>query len=215
MRISIICVINIFLACIVLAQQESTQMSRPQDILAQDVFAIEAQSYTTPEAFHASLSGARAAGGVVTINGCEEDNFKRRWNPQGQPLGEVLNEIVGADPRYRWEKQDGAINLLPASGEPVLLQTQIGEFSIRTSSSLDALNQLKNRAEVKNAMSNLHLRGGLTIIMHLSNSTEFSLHFRGGTLRKALNAIALSKGNDIWKYNEIHCGERNEVTITF
>lgn len=155
------------------------------------------------------------AGGVVSITGCEEDKSKRHWNPQGEALGQVLNEIVGADSRYRWEMQDGAINLLPMSGEPPLLQTYIGEFSVTTKSSLDALGVLKQRPEVKEAMISLHLQGGLTIIMYSPSPTEFSVRFKGGTLRQALNAIAVSRGTDIWTYREIHCGERNEATIQF
>jgi hypothetical protein len=179
------------------------------------VFAILERSLATPEAVRASLGSARVAGGVVTITGCEEDKSKRSWNPKGEPLGQVLNEIVGADKNYRWETQAGAINLLPTSGEPPLLQTRIGEFSIKTNSSLDALNELENRIEVKEAMINLHLKGGLTIIMYSPSLTEFSVRFKGGTLRQALNTIAIAKGSDVWDYREIHCGERNEVTITF
>ncbi len=146
--------------------------------------------------------------------GCQ-DAVKRSWKPQGQPLGMVLNELVGVDRSYRWEVQDGAINLLPTSGEPLLLQTHIGESNLRTKSSLDALNQLMMRSEIKEAMINLHLKGGLAIIMYSPSATEFSVSFKGGTLRQALNAIAIAKGSDIWDYRERHCAERNEVTIKF
>ena len=215
MKVLIITLVYVFALCFVIAQQRPTETTRSSNILERRVFAIEERSLTTPEAVRATLGSARVAGGVVTINGCQEDKSKRTWNPKGQPLGELLNEIVGSDPRYRWETQAGPINLLPVSGEPPLLQTLIGEFSIRTNSSLDALDELLNRTEVKEAMGNLHLRGGLTIFSYLHSPTEFSLQFKGGTLRQALNAIAVSKGSDIWDYRETHCGERNEVTITF
>jgi hypothetical protein len=80
---------------------------------------------------------------------------------------------------------------------------------------LAALGELQQRPEVKEAMSNLHLKGGLSIIMYSPSPTDFSVRFKGGTLRQALNAIAVSRGTDIWDYTEIHCGERNEVTIRF
>jgi hypothetical protein len=215
MRVVIISCLNLLIIGIIFAQQAPTKPTRPPNVVERPVFAIQKRSLATPEAVRASLGSARVAGGVVTITGCEEDKSKRIWNPQGEPLGQVLNEIVGADSRYRWEIQDGAINLLPMSSEPPLLRTHIGEFSVRTSSTLEALNQLENRTEVKEAMRNFQLSGGLAIIMHLSNPTEFSLQFKGGTLRQALNAIAVSKGSDVWDYREIHCAERNEVTITF
>ena len=193
----------------------TTQNNASSNNLERAVFAEQERSFTTAEAFHASLNRARVPGGMVTIVGCQEDTLKRNWKPQGQALGQVLNEIVGADRSYRWETQDGAVNLLPTSGEPPLLQTRIGEFSIKTNSSLDALSELEKRTEMKEAMINLHLQGGLTIIMYSPSPTEFSVRFKGGTLRQALNSIAVSRGTDIWTYREIHCGERNEATIKF
>ncbi|HMG72122.1 MAG TPA: hypothetical protein VK582_01365 [Pyrinomonadaceae bacterium] len=193
----------------------TTQNNASSNNLERAVFAEQERSFTTAEAFHASLNRARVPGGMVTIVGCQEDTLKRNWKPQGQALGQVLNEIVGADRSYRWETQDGAVNLLPTSGEPPLLQTRIGEFSIKTNSSLDALSELEKRTEMKEAMINLHLQGGLTIIMYSPSPTEFSVRFKEGTLRQALNAIAVSRGTDIWTYREIHCGERNEATIKF
>jgi len=193
----------------------TTQNNASSNNLERAVFAEQERSFTTAEAFHASLNRARVPGGMVTIVGCQEDTLKRNWKPQGQALGQVLNEIVGADRSYRWETQDGAVNLLPTSGEPPLLQTRIGEFSIKTNSSLDALSELEKRTEMKEAMINLHLQGGLSIIMYSPSPTEFSVRFKGGTLRQALNSIAVSRGTDIWTYREIHCGERNEATIKF
>jgi hypothetical protein len=215
MRLFIICAVILLLACILFAQSKTTRTNALPNILERAVFTDQDRSLKTPEAFHASLNRTRAAGGMVTIIGCQEETLKKKWNPQGQMLGEVLNDIVGADRNYRWETQDGAINLLPTSGEPLLLQTHIGAFNLKTKSSLDALNQLMMRTEVKEAMTNLHLSGGLTIIMYSPSPTEFSVRFKGGTLRAALNSIAVSRGTDIWDYREIHCGERNEVTIRF
>jgi len=215
MRPVIICILNVLVACILFAQSKTTQKNASSNNLERAVFAEQERSFTTAEAFHASLNRARVPGGMVTIVGCQEDTLKRNWKPQGQALGQVLNEIVGADRSYRWETQDGAINLLPTSGEPPFLQTRIGEFSIKTNSSLDALSELEKRTEMKEAMINLHLQGGLTIIMYSPSLTEFSVRFNGGTLRAALNTIAVSRGTDVWDYREIHCGQRKEITIRF
>jgi len=209
MRVIIICVLNVSIACIVFSRSKTTQTSALPGVLQRAVFTDQERSVTTTEAFYASLNRARAPGGVVTMIGCQ-DAVKRSWKPQGQPLGMVLNELVGVDRSYRWEVQDGAINLLPTSGEPLLLQTHIGESNLRTKSSLDALNQLMMRSEIKEAMINLHLKGGLAIIMYSPSATEFSVSFKGGTLRQALNAIAIAKDSDIWDYRERHCAERND-----
>lgn len=215
MRFLIVCVLTVLVACILLAQSKTTQKSPLEKALQSAVVAYEERSLTTPQAFRASLNLSRAPGGIVTISGCQENKLKKNWKPHGQTLGEVLKDIVSADSNYKWEMQDDAINLLPTGGEPPLLRTHVGEFSVTTKSSLAALSELQNRPEVKEAMISLNLRGGLTIIMYSPSPTEFSVRFKGGTLRQALNAIAVSRGTDIWDYTEIHCGDRNEVTIRF
>lgn len=216
MKVIIVCSVGVLLACLLLAQSKTVNTNSSQNnVLERAVFSDGERSFTMREAFHASLKRARVPGGMVIVSGCHEDAPAKNWNPQGQPLGKILNEIVGADRNYRWEIQDGAINLLPVGGDPPLLQTHIGEFSIKTKSSLDALNQLQQRAEVKQGMSNFQLKGGLAIVMYSRNPTEFSVEFKGGTLRQALNAIAVSSGSDVWDYSEIHCAQRNEVSIRF
>ena len=215
MKLLTVCSVNLLLACVLFAQSKTAPTNPSQNVLDRAVFADYERSFTTPEAFHASLNSARVPGGMIIVYGCQADAPAKNWNPQGQPLARVLNQIIDADKNYKWEMQDGGINLLPVGGEPPLLQTHIGEFTIKSKSSLDALNQLQGRAEVKQAMSNLQLQGGLAIIMYSPSPTEFSVQFKGGSLRQALNAIAVSRGTDVWDYRETHCGERNEVMIRF
>ena len=216
MRILIPGALSLLLVGGVFGQSRPLQLNGQSEILQRTVSGNDAKLVTTAEAFHASLGQARVPGGVIRTINCQGDTFKQTWKPHGLPLGQLLNEITGADSRYRWELNGEVINLLPTSGEPLLLQTHIREFTVRnTTSSLDALNQLIKRDEVKEAMVNLHLKGGLTLINYLSSPREFSVHFDGGTLRQALNKIATSQGTDIWDYTETHCGEKNEVTISF
>jgi len=176
---------------------------------------VEQRRLAIEESFRAALGSAGVPGGVITVNGCGEKQLIKQRASEGEPLGQYLNELVAAEPAYRWELLDAAVNLVPSTGEPVLLQTYIGKFDVRTDSSITALDQLQSRPEITSAMQNLHLKGGLSIVMYLSNSKQIDLHFKGGTMRQALNAIAVSKGRDVWDYRETHCGERNEVTISF
>ena len=63
---------------------------------------------------------------------------------------EALDTIVEADPRYRWQLVDEVVNLLPADGEPALLNTRISKFRVTdVTSALDALSQLLALPEVK------------------------------------------------------------------
>lgn len=196
------------------AQVGTNQKNLPAGALERQIYEQEGQKLNTPAAFRASIMHARLPGGAVMIIGCQEDRG-RQWNPQGESLNQVLNEMTTVDKSYRWEVQDGAINLLPASGEPLLLKTQVGEFEIQSPSSWKALNQLKTKPEIQQAMLGLGLQEGIAIITYSPRPTAFSVKFTGGTLRQALNAIAVAHGSDVWEYQEIRCGKRNEVIIRF
>ena len=116
------------------------------------------------------------------------------WNPQGESLGQVLNELTAVDKSYRWEVQDGVINLLPTAGEPPLLKTRLDEFKMESTSAWSALSQLRTTPQIQQAMRGLGLQEGITIINYSPRATAVSVEFKGGTLRQALNAIAVAYG---------------------
>lgn len=202
------------LAGLIVFAQSGTPQNLPAGALERPIYAHEGRSLNTPNAFRASIMRASVPGGAVMMVGCQED-IERQWNPQGEPLGQLLNEMTVVDNSYRWEVQDGAINLLPTAGEPRLLQTHVGEYKIDTNSSWEALNQLKTKPEIQAARLNLGLKDGLTIFTYSPRPTPFSVRFKGGTLRQALNTIAVAHGTDVWDYEETHCGKQNEVIIRF
>ena len=211
MRVLGIIMTMILITLGVLAQQEKMK----PDLVQREIQTSEDRPMNTAETFRTVLGGAQIPGGVVTVRGCDDVSPKKSWDLSHKPVGELLNALTAFDPRYRWEIRDDTINFLPTSGEPPLLQTHIGSFTIKTDSSLDALDQLEKLPEFKNAMKNLRLTGGLTVVSYLSNFRQFSLRFEGGTIRDALNAIAAGKGSDVWVYTETHCGDRHEVTLRF
>jgi hypothetical protein len=214
MRSLFICVFASLAGVVVLAQFGTTQKKLPAGTLERSIYEHKARSLNTPEAFRASILRAGVPGGAAIIVGCQEES-KRYWNPQGESLGQVLNEMITLDKNYRWEIQDGAINLLPTAGEPQLLKSQVGEFKIQTTSSLKALTQLQARPEIQKAMLRLGLQPGVAIIAYSPRATPFSIEFKGGTLRQALNAIAVAQGSDVWDYQELRCAKRKEVIIRF
>jgi hypothetical protein len=113
------------------AQLGPAQKNLPAGALERPIYNHEGRPHNTPAAFRASILRARLPGGAAVIVGCQEEP-ERQWNPQGEPPGQVLNEMIAVDKSYRWEVQDGAINLLPTVGEPPLLKTQVGEFKIES-----------------------------------------------------------------------------------
>lgn len=219
MKSLIVCIIAALLMLTASAQpRQEAKPSSSGDILERQVPGNELESFTTTDAFYASLGRARVAGGMVRIIKCEEDKFKQAWRPMGSQLRQLLDAIVTADPRYRWEAKDGVINLLPADGEPALLGIRINEFQVENVTfALDALDKLLALPEVKKRMDELDLKPGLTLVKSLSspNPPKFSVQCKGITLREALNAIARAQGRGVWEYIEIHCNEKHEVAIRF
>jgi hypothetical protein len=138
--------------------------------------------------------------------------------PAGSPLHQVLDAIVGTDRRYGWHIENGVVNLLPAAGEPSLLQTRLVRFRVEKSYSVfDALGRLLVLDEVKKRMEELRLKPGIALFVsgQSPHPKEFSVHCKDVTLREALNAIARAQGRAVWDYLETHCEGRNEVVIRF
>src|SRR5438094_6153133 len=118
------------LAIFICPRSTISQVTGPANALERAVVSEEQRSLTTTEAFNVSLRRVQAPGGMVTLIDCQGNSLKKDWKAQGQPLAQILNNLVAADRNYRWELQNGAIDLLPTSGEPTLLQTYIGPFKI-------------------------------------------------------------------------------------
>lgn len=197
---------------------KKAQENASEDILQRKVPGNELEFHRTTDVFHSSLGRTRLPGGMVRIVDCEPDTLMQSWKPLDSPLRQVLDTLVATDPRYRWQMQDGVVNLLPVKGEPPLLQTHLHEYEVEDlSSALEALDRLLALPEVRKRMVDLRLKQGLTLVKSLSspNPAKFSVKQSGGTLRQALNAIALAQGRAIWEYVEIHCDGRDQVVIRF
>lgn len=173
---------------------------------------------TTRNAFETALGPARVAAGVASVFGCEDDPPKQVFRGVGQKIIDLMDQLVTADPNYRWEMDDGVINLMPSAAEPALLKTRIPAFdAVGISSPQAALSRIRQAPEVLKAMADLHLTSGLKVFSTLvsPHPQKFSVHFKGGTVREALNGIARAEGASIWDYTERHCDGKSEVWISF
>lgn len=203
---------------IVFAQPKKTQENASEAILQRKVPGSELEFLSTRNAFHSSLWLTNVPGGMATVVDCEPDTLMQSWKPSNAALGQVLDTLVATDPRYRWQMQDGVVNLLSAMGEPALLKTRLNQFDIKdVASAWEALSLLLALPEVKQRMRDLQLKPGIAIITGSSqpNPPKTSVKQHGGTLRQALNAIALAQGRAIWEYTERHCDNQREVVIRF
>jgi hypothetical protein len=218
MKVLMICIVGSLFLSIVFAQPKKMQEDASEVILQRKVPGSDMEFLSTRNAFHSSLWLTHVPGGMATIVDCEPDTLMQSWKPSNAALGQVLDALVATDPRYRWQMQDGVVNLLPATGEPALLRTRLTQFDIKdVASAREALSLLLALPEVKQGMRDLHLKPGIAIITGSSqpNPPKASVRQQGGTLRQALNAIALAQGRAIWEYTERHCDGQNEVVIRF
>lgn len=214
---------SLTICTLVLALDVFGQTNRPEKHLAAQTLERQVQGsdleyLTTTSAFYVSLSRAGAVGGMARIQNCEEDSLKQAWSPMNQALRLVLDSLVQADSRYRWQIDNQVINLLPTAGEPTLLQTRINKFRVKNvASATEALGQLMALPEVRKAMEDLKLKQGIALYISSkpSHPELFSVKCEGVSLRQALNAIARAQGKVLWEYVEIHCDGRNEVVIRF
>ena len=166
MKVVMICILSSLFLSIVFAPPKETQEIASEDILQRKVPGNELEFHSTPDVFYASLGRTRLPGGMVRLVDCEQDTLMQSWRPSNSPLSQVLDTMVATDPRYRWQMQDGVVNLLPAAGEPTLLKTRLNEFDLEDIGSVrEALARLLALPEVKKGMRDLHLKPGIAIIV--------------------------------------------------
>ena len=206
------------IALVIAAPGQTTQSAKPStdEMLERSLPGNEVDYFTTTDAFHMSLGRIGMIGGSVRILDCHGDYFKQLWSPLNKTLRQALVTIVETDSRYRWQVADEVINLLPAAGEPALLQTRISEFRAENiTSGIDTVTPLLKLPEVQKAMHDLNLKPGIAVFVTSPSRKPFSVTCKGLTLRQVLNAIARAQGRIVWDYVETHCGDRNEVIIRF
>lgn len=210
-----ICVV---IGLVIAVSGQTTQIAKSyvDQMLERSLPGNEVDYFATTDAFHMSLGDVGMAGGSVRILDCNGDYFKQVWSPLNKTLRRALDTLVENDPRYRWQVADGVINLLPAAGEPALLQTRIKEFRAENISlAIDTINPLLKLPEVEKAMDDLHLKHGVSVYITSPSPKPFSVKCENVTLRQVLNAIARAEGRAVWDYVETHCYQQNEVIIRF
>jgi hypothetical protein len=189
---------------------EASALTVPQqpsaDLLERPVSQLDMTPRPMRETFYLALQSAHVPGGAVILCGCEaQESLTAIPVVPGTTLREVLDALVRANPTYRWELDNGVVNLLPAAGEPPLLGVQIPQFHVQGLKSVDsALGQIGQLSQVKKGMANLGLRWGMTPILKLfplKPPPTFDVTCDGLTLRGVLNEVAhRATGTGYWAY---------------
>jgi hypothetical protein len=196
-----------------------SQQPTAADPLERPVSELDMTPRTVRDTFFLALCSAHVPGGCAIVFGCDELQPITVAATSGTPLRQVLDALVRADPRYRWEVDNGVLDLLPAAGEPSLPKTQIPRFQAESVKSVDsAIGQIEQMPEVTQRMADLGLGYGIRSWVGPTNPKApppFDVNCVGLTLRGVLNEIVGRSGSaQHWQYIEAHCGSTNDIVIT-
>lgn len=145
------------------------------------------------------------SGGVVFMPEIDIER-KYRFEPARLVVRDVLDAVVKVDPEYRWEAQDGIINLLPANKYPAFLDTIIPEFEVKDETTLRGFDSLEEmpifqRKAITFGYDNYTVPRIINE-SRLSNGKKFSVHCKNATVRGVLNAIVRAHGRAVWGFRE-------------
>ncbi|MCP9495953.1 MAG: hypothetical protein MSG64_16010 [Pyrinomonadaceae bacterium MAG19_C2-C3] len=185
-------------------------LNRPTTMVTQGIS-------TTRSSFLYALSGAKAPGGIVAVLSCDPPQ-RFALSPSNSSLQGALDAVVIADPQYRWQVDEGIVNLLPSGSAPALLNLRIANFNVEAVTVDEALGQLLATPEMRKGVGELNassqiFRGGLGYFDPAKPNKDrsvqkISLTLENITVREVLNAIARAHGSAVWSYTELHCGTK-------
>lgn len=188
------------------------------EMVAQQKAETNPELITTRDAFVRSLTSARVPGGFAGRSNCGSEENRLQLEVLALPLPESQNRITRTDPRYRWQSEQGVINLIPTAGEPDVLKIRIREFRVKNTQSLDLiLEQLLALPEVKADLIGRRVNQGLRFggLSSPNRGQQLRVSVRDATLREALNALSRAHGRAVWSYAESHCNGLDTYTIDF
>ena len=114
---------------------------------------------------------------------------------------DVLNSIIEADPRYKWEETGGVVNVLPRSDSDDFLATVIAEFQIGRQSQLDLRQALFDSPEVKSKLDSMGVRPLNTELMSSAAKDVFSITpvvLSNATVKDVLNHVIKCSNVHYW-----------------
>lgn len=146
--------------------------------------------------------------------------------PPGMELRAALNELFAlTGGAYNQEERSGVLNVLPASGIPLLLKVRIAKLTLQDPANLMlSLSQLEQAPEFERTLfaagSALWVRASLWSSLRQPGDPEPSkpqpLEIRDMLAIDVLNLLALRHGQAVWHYIETRCaGQRPRVELSF
>jgi hypothetical protein len=121
------------------------------------------------------------------------DDKKISVNIFQQPLRVALDAIVKDDPDYKWEVNDGVVNLLPKNDSDSLLGIGVKSFQVRDMSRLETRRAIAALPEVSAKLKSLGLEFteiNLWPTRDKRDQMRLTIDMRDTTLKAILNEIA-------------------------
>ena len=108
-------------------QEQAGKPEAEAELLMRPFVNLPSSPLSVNSAFQLAMLRSGAPGGEAITRGVRNHRTGRLAS-NGGTLREVLEDIVTADPDYRWEVKDGVVNLMPFQRVPDLLTLRISAF---------------------------------------------------------------------------------------
>lgn len=215
------------LVLIIGANNTNAQVSNiegAENLFDRQILIPTTSEYPITQLFQFSLLKANLPGGVFASE-CYQPKSYKTGLPAKTTIEEVLNFIDKSDSEYKWEINEGLLNLLPSNTESGLLSLPLKEFKAENVTVSEALEILLNKPEVKQKKTELDLDRAVFRYYALGTYYEdpakrpieprFNFNLQDKNFRQILNIIAKKEGHKKWTYIEKHCGKSKEFGVYF
>jgi hypothetical protein len=202
-------------------QQQAGKPEAEAELLMRPV-KLPSSPLSVNSAFQLAMLSSGAPGGEALTEGCAEPSDSAVRPQNVGTLRDVLEDIVTADPEYRWEVKDGVVNLIPSQRVPDLLTLRISAFdtgdatSVTTAKTfLFGLPEVRKRAAELGFDQAIYGSGLGDVAPGAPPPPKLNVRLQDVTLLEALNALVRAHEHGLWMYREIHCNSTNHFDIKF
>lgn len=149
----------------------------------------------------------------VAFEDFNDNRINQNFVPRNFIVSDLLNQITDTDSRYRWQEENGVINISPKN-EYSILETRIPEFKVDDEYSWKMDERLVETKEFQQYLKEKNLinkipdpenKFGFAIIGAVGKPNprdKISVDLKNATVREILNEIVRKRGHGTWFYRE-------------
>jgi len=157
---------------------------------------------------------AKVSSVMMGIEAPAETNGKTQTmtiRAKDRSVRDLVNQILSADARYNWRKDDSIIELFPKGAKDPLLETVLTRFEVRAVNRDEAIRALLRRVEVKRTLRQTN--SSERTLRNLPGASEnnlprFSVTMSNASVRSILNSILKASRSSNWLF--FRYGRRKE-----